>query len=118
MSSSFDRNLARSLSQSLERDDMRSQASRINSMLTTVSLFVQKLEEAKGHIASISSLDREIKAIQRNREKTEEDEQKLTELSEDLKVAKDLDRQYRKSKDEVKDLTRTAGELSSILKRL
>lgn len=114
----FDRTLVKNLRMSLEKDDMRTQASRINGMMTTVALFVQKLSDAKEHIAKISSLENEIRKLKNNHEQTDQLRSELSEKITDLEEAKNLEKQFQKSIGEVKNLKQTATELNSILRKL
>lgn len=114
----FDRNLAQALTRSLEKDDIKSQASRINSMMTTVSLFVQKLHEAKDTINSKRDVEREYDRLRNNKEITDEDRLKLRELENDLDEIRKLEIQYNRSRDEVKALEKASRQLQIALSGL
>lgn len=115
---SFDRDLTHKLTRALERDDMRTQASRINDMMSAVSLFVQKLEEAQKQISDLSSLKNEHTKLKNKREKSNDEESRLQELTEDIKAAEELERQCNKSKSEVQALINNAASLHRTLSKL
>ncbi len=88
--------------------------------MTTVSLFVQKLGEARHHINEMGGLNDELNRLKRKRPslRTEEDEQRILEITEDIKAAQALDRQYKASKSEVTELIKMAKELDHTLQKI
>ncbi len=118
MSSYFDRNLVQNLRKSLEKDDLRSQASRIHSMLTTVSTFIQKLQESKSAVQGKRELENELQNLKHKKEKTSEEEMRFKELEEDLKEIVELERQINKSKANIKAVVSAVDDLHQTLKRM
>lgn len=114
----FDRNLTISLTRALEQDDIKTQAGRINGMMTAVSLFVQKIQTAKETMHTRSTLEKELRHLKMLKEKSQEQEDRMSEINKDLDEVRKLEIQYKKSKDEVRSLVNSTEDLVRQLRKI
>ncbi len=116
--SAYDKNLIKNISQALERGSLREQASRVNSMVSVVSDFVNNLQEAKSAIGSQSEKKRESDQLRRQKELSPENKQRAEELIQELADIRRLEAQYNKSRQEVKSLESSLESLVREIRKI